>query len=126
MPEKYSQEKIQVQENEDTSPDIRIGEKIRARRSRKISFLSRISSNEIIGYSLSLTFLVLAVAVYIGKGLPSGSTRQFQTMMSGIFLLYSIYRFVITRAKAAQKRRIDSINDHRRKLGEEPSENSDE
>ncbi|MDX2127926.1 MAG: hypothetical protein SFU91_02685 [Chloroherpetonaceae bacterium] len=126
MSEKETQTKGQISEDSETVPDIRIGERIRARRNRPKSFLSRITVNEIIGYSLSLTFFVLAVAVFIGKGMPSGSSRQFQNMMTGIFLLYSIYRFVVTRAKAAQKRRIDSINDHRRKLGEESPDDRDE
>ncbi|MCS6989604.1 MAG: hypothetical protein NZM06_08820 [Chloroherpetonaceae bacterium] len=64
-----------------------------------------LTTNEVIGYSVTLMFFVLGVMVYLGALVPEWATTQYRNVLMTVMFLYGIYRGVVTYAKASQWRR---------------------
>lgn len=64
-----------------------------------------LTTNEVIGYSVSLMFFVLGVMVYLGALVPEWATVEYRNVLMAVMFLYGVYRGVTTYAKGAQWRR---------------------
>jgi hypothetical protein len=101
-------------------PDVHIGQKIRERRAapkRSGGIIFGLSANELIGYSVAVMFGFLGVIILMGMLIPIWATREYRYIFAAVMFLYGIYRGVVTFTRSEQRKRTQSLFQHRESLG---------
>lgn len=66
---------------------------------------NQFDASSVLGYSVSVVMLAVGIAVAGGMFVHQGVPAQFRIMLGVVMILMGFYRFVITRARSAQRLR---------------------
>ena len=63
--------------------------------------------SKLFGYSMSVIMTGVGIITLFGFVISENVPKQFRIMFGVVFILWGIYRFVITRTRASQAGRLD-------------------
>jgi hypothetical protein len=74
---------------------------------RKVDVVKGVNVSTIVGYGMSGLMGIVGVLVLSGILMSEGMASQLRILFGGILILYSVYRFIMTRTRARQEEDLD-------------------
>jgi hypothetical protein len=74
---------------------------------RKVDVVKGVNVSTIVGYGMSGLMGIVGVLVLGGILMSEGMPSQLRILFGGILILYSVYRFIMTRTRARQEENLD-------------------